>query len=114
MATSPTPDALLAMLDDVASAVQRAVARIPTDQRRARTNRAGQYVLDLVADGAALQILRRTGLRIVSEESGVSGPLEAPLTVVLDPVDGSTNCARGIAYWATSMCVLDESGPSVA
>lgn len=109
-----SPDALLSVLDDVATAVHRAVARIPADQRRARTNRTGQYVLDLVADGAALQVLRRTALRVVSEESGVSGPDEAPLTVVLDPVDGSTNCARGIAYWATSMCVLDEDGPLVA
>jgi len=111
---APTPEAILSVLDDVAGAVRHALARVPTDQRRARTNRTGQYVLDLVADGAALHVLRGTGLRVVSEESGVSGPPEAALTVVLDPVDGSTNCARGIAYWATSMCVLDESGPLVA
>lgn len=114
MTASATPEAILSVLDDVAVAVQRALRRIPAEQRRARTNRSGQYVLDLVADGAALQVLRGTALRVVSEESGVSGPPDAALTVVLDPVDGSTNCARGIAYWATSMCVLDAAGPLVA
>jgi fructose-1,6-bisphosphatase/inositol monophosphatase family enzyme len=111
MATAPAD--LLALLDDVAVAVNRAVARIPRDQRRNRTNRTGQYWLDLVADGAALQVLKRAAVRVVSEESGVGGAAESPLTVVLDPVDGSTNCARDIAYWATSLCVLDASGPLV-
>ena len=40
-----------------------------------------------------------------SERSG------ADITVVLDPVDGSTNFARGLAYWATSICALDADGP---
>jgi myo-inositol-1(or 4)-monophosphatase len=30
--------------------------------------------------------------------------------VVLDPVDGSTNCSRRIPYWATSICALDADG----
>ena len=34
--------------------------------------------------------------------------------LVLDPVDGSTNCARGIPYWAISLCALDADGPWVA
>ena len=34
----------------------------------------------------------------------------ATVTVVLDPVDGSTNCSRGIAYWAMSICALDADG----
>ena len=38
----------------------------------------------------------------------------APITVVLDPVDGSTNCSRGISYWATSICALDADGPLAA
>ena len=35
----------------------------------------------------------------------------ASVTVVLDPVDGSTNCSRGISYWAISICALDADGP---
>ena len=29
---------------------------------------------------------------------------------MLDPVDGSTNCARGISYYATSIAALDADG----
>jgi fructose-1,6-bisphosphatase/inositol monophosphatase family enzyme len=109
-----SPDVLLELLDDTAAAVADSIARIPAEQRRARTNRPGQYVLDLVADGAALKLLRRAHVRVMSEESGMTGPESAEHTVVLDPVDGSTNCARGISYWATSLCVLDGDGPLVA
>jgi len=38
----------------------------------------------------------------------------ADVTVLLDPVDGSTNCARGISYWAISVCALDADGPLAA
>ena len=82
--------------------------------RRGRTDRAGQYAIDLVADAAALGVLSRAPVKVLSEESGWSGPPEAELTVVLDPVDGSTNASRQIPYWATSLCVLDGDGPLVA
>jgi fructose-1,6-bisphosphatase/inositol monophosphatase family enzyme len=49
-------------------------------------------------------------VRIVSEESGVHERAGATVTVVLDPVDGSTNCSRRIPYWATSICALDADG----
>jgi myo-inositol-1(or 4)-monophosphatase len=51
---------------------------------------------------------------VLSEESGRSGPATAPVTVVVDPVDGSTNCARGIPYWSISLCALDDDGPLCA
>ena len=38
----------------------------------------------------------------------------ATVTVVLDPVDGSTNCSRGISYWAISICALDADGALAA
>jgi fructose-1,6-bisphosphatase/inositol monophosphatase family enzyme len=34
--------------------------------------------------------------------------------VVVDPVDGSTNAARGLPWFATSLCALDAEGPWVA
>ena len=37
-----------------------------------------------------------------------------PVTVVVDPVDGSTNCARQLPYWAISLCALDADGPLCA
>jgi fructose-1,6-bisphosphatase/inositol monophosphatase family enzyme len=66
--------------------------------------RATQYHLDLAADEVALRVLRGAGFRVVSEESGVSGSGE--MTVVVDPIDGSTNCDRGIPFFATSLAVM--------
>ena len=74
--------------------------------------RAGQYRLDIAADGAAVAVLRKSGLSILSEESGrTEGPL--PLLAVLDPIDGSTNAHRGIPMYSTSICVFDDDGPRV-
>jgi fructose-1,6-bisphosphatase/inositol monophosphatase family enzyme len=109
-----TPDHLLACFDDAARAAREAVTRITGDGLRARTDVAGQYALDLAADAAALAVLDKLPVRIVSEESGVHERDGASITVVLDPVDGSTNCARGISYWATSICALDVDGPLAA
>ena len=105
-----SPDALLELFTDAAGAVRRAVAAIDPAELRARTARAGQYALDLVADAEACRVLERAGVRIVSEESGVHERAGATITVVLDPVDGSTNCSRRIPYWATSICALDADG----
>jgi fructose-1,6-bisphosphatase/inositol monophosphatase family enzyme len=107
-------DTLLACFDDAARAVREAVARIDADGLRARTAIAGQYALDLAADAAALAVLQQLPARVVSEESGVHEREGASITVVLDPVDGSTNCARGISYWATSICAVDADGPLAA
>jgi fructose-1,6-bisphosphatase/inositol monophosphatase family enzyme len=77
--------------------------------------RPGQYRSDLVADEVAVRVLTEAGLGVLSEESGLSpGMSETALLAVLDPVDGSTNASRGIPWFATSICVLDDSGPFVA
>jgi len=66
--------------------------------------RATQYFLDLAADEVAIRVLTGAGFRVVSEESGVSGAGE--YTVVVDPIDGSTNCDHGIPFFATSLAVM--------
>jgi fructose-1,6-bisphosphatase/inositol monophosphatase family enzyme len=109
-----TPDDLLELLVRAAAAVEAAVRAVTGPDRRARTDRAGQYAIDLVADAAALDVLVTAPLAVLSEESGWGGRQGAELTVVLDPVDGSTNASRQIPYWATSACVLDGDGPLVA
>ena len=105
-----TPDDLLAVFDAAAAAVRDAVAAISRADLRARTERPGQYALDVTADAAACAVLERAPVRIVSEESGVHERAGAEITVVIDPVDGSTNCSRGIAYWATSIAAIDAEG----
>jgi fructose-1,6-bisphosphatase/inositol monophosphatase family enzyme len=107
------PDALLELFAVAARAVRDAVSGIDRGELRARTDRAGQYALDLVADTAACAVLEKAGLRILSEESGITGP-KTDVTLVLDPVDGSTNCARGISYWSTSLCAIDRDGALAA
>jgi myo-inositol-1(or 4)-monophosphatase len=66
--------------------------------------RESQYFLDVAADEVALRVLGGAGMQVVSEESGVTGNGE--LTVVVDPIDGSTNCDRGIPFYATSLAVM--------
>lgn len=109
-----TNEDLLELLVATADAVERAVRPVAGNERRGRTERAGQYAIDLVADAAALEVLGRAPVAVLSEESGWSGRSNSGLTVVLDPVDGSTNASRHIPYWATSLCVVDGDGPVVA
>jgi myo-inositol-1(or 4)-monophosphatase len=104
-------DDLLSLLHDTADAVRSALSRVA--DWTITTERSGQYALDLVADEAALGVLDRAGLGVLSEESGLHRP-DHPLVVVIDPVDGSTNASRRIPWYATSMCVLDADGPRVA
>ena len=66
--------------------------------------RPTQYHLDLAADEVALRVLLGAGFRVVSEESGVSG--HGDYTVIVDPIDGSTNCDHGIPFYATSLAVM--------
>lgn len=108
------PEALLALFEEAATAQRDAVAAITGPARRQRTEVAGQYALDLVADAAVLEVLHRVDVAVVSEESGPSGVVGAPVTVVVDPVDGSTNCSRNLPYWAISFCAVDVDGPLCA
>ena len=75
-------------------------------------NRSDQYNSDVVADQVITDSLVELGYRILSEESeNLSGE---GLVVVVDPLDGSTNASRGLPWFATSLCVVDEHGPLVA
>ncbi|HUV11530.1 MAG TPA: inositol monophosphatase [Acidimicrobiia bacterium] len=102
------------MFGAAADAQAAALAPLQGRARRGRTDVAGQYALDLVADAAVLDVLAPSGVAVVSEESGRTGPRDAAITVVVDPVDGSTNCSRSIPYWAISLCALDADGPLAA
>jgi fructose-1,6-bisphosphatase/inositol monophosphatase family enzyme len=104
---------VLAVLHATVDAVAEALADL-ADWRLA-DDRAhhGQYTHDQVADLAALPVLRAAGFAVLSEESGLHAGAR-PITVVMDPVDGSTNAARGLPWWATSLCAVDEHGAWVA
>jgi len=103
--------AVLEVLHEITVAVARSLETLE-DWGLAGT-RDGQYRSDLVADQAALDVIGRSGLAALSEESGLHDA-DREIMVVLDPVDGSTNASRGIPWWATSVCALDAAGPLAA
>lgn len=103
--------AVLRIFDSVSQAVSDALAEVR--DWGLSGHRHGQYHADLIADAAALPVLRSAGFGILSEESGVEG-LGADVVVCIDPLDGSTNASRGIPHFATSLCAVDADGPWVA
>ena len=105
------PDALAGVLDEAAAAIGEALLRT-ADWGEAGT-RPGQYHSDLAADAAAVSVLDAAGLGVLSEESGRHRP-DRSVTVVVDPLDGSTNASRGLSWWATSLCAVDRHGLAVA
>jgi len=106
-----TDDELLEVLSEVAAAVRTALDGLG-DWGPAGT-RPGQYRSDLVADAVALPILRAAGLGVLSEETGPHDT-DRDVVVALDPVDGSTNAARGLPWFATSLCAVDKGVARVA
>lgn len=104
-------DSLLAVCHRVVDVVPAALTTVP--DLSASGGRPGQYALDQAADAAVLAVLEEAGLGVLSEESGLHRP-DSALIAVVDPVDGSTNASRGIPWYATSICVLDETGPRVS
>lgn len=96
----------MSVLEDAADAVGAALAHF--DGKGFSGRRPTQYLLDEVADRAALDVLLAAGFQVFSEETGLQGKGE--LTAVIDPVDGSTNCDRGVPFYCTSLCVLDDEG----
>ncbi|MBA2282139.1 MAG: inositol monophosphatase [Acidimicrobiia bacterium] len=101
----------LELLDATAAAISAALDA--TDDWGLAGTRPGQYHSDLAADRAALEVLEGAGVGVLSEESGRHHPAR-PVTVVVDPLDGSTNASRGIPWFATSLCVVDADGPLAA
>lgn len=101
----------LSLLHEVADAVAAAFVGVRDFGPSGR--RPGQYSLDVVTNDAALAVLRRAGVGVLSEESefetGATGEV-----VIIDPIDGSTNASRGGRYFATAMCLVDADGPAVA
>jgi len=105
------PADVLAVLHAAADAIAAALAATP-DRGPAGT-RPGQHLSDLATDAAAVAVLAGAGFGILSEESGAQDG-SVDVCVVLDPLDGSTNAARGIPWYATSLCAIDRDGPLAA
>jgi fructose-1,6-bisphosphatase/inositol monophosphatase family enzyme len=102
---------LHAVLDETAEAIRGAIGAL--DDWGLAGTIPGQYFSDIAADAAAVELLTDRGLGVLSEETGRHHP-ERAITIVLDPVDGSTNASRGIPWYAISLCAVDDEGPVAA
>lgn len=71
--------------------------------------REQQYACDLAADAAAFEVLDAAGFGVFSEERAAYR-LDRDIVVAVDPIDGSANAIRGIPYYATSLCAIDDHG----
>lgn len=98
----------LALLGRTADAVQAALAGF--DRWQDRGERSDQYALDQVADAAALGVLDAAGVGVLSEESGLRAGSSGE-TVIVDPVDGSTNASRRIPHYCISLCAVEGLAP---
>lgn len=101
---------ILAVADAITALVD--ATPLPDRRRRAGGHRE-QYAIDVVADNLAVRALLAAGFGVLSEESGRHG-WERPVRVVLDPIDGSINCIRGLPAFGPSLCAVDDQGPLAA
>ena len=107
------PQSVLSDLHDAVDAVFLALGN--NSEWGLSGKRPDQYVSDVVADAAIHELLKPLGYGILSEESELLPPQKESFpTVVVDPLDGSTNASRGLPWFATSLCAVDKQGPWVA
>jgi fructose-1,6-bisphosphatase/inositol monophosphatase family enzyme len=106
-------DELMAVLDRTVSVVREALHIVEDWRPMTDALTHNQYAIDLAADGPAVAHLTAAGLAVLSEESGLHHA-EREVTVVIDPVDGSTNASRGIPWYATSLAAVDADGVRAA
>ena len=106
---SSSNENILTVLNETADAVSAVLA--------SNTNwglsglRHTQYSVDVDCDNAALAILHGAGCAVLSEESQRTGEWgDNDILVVMDPLDGSTNASRGVPWYATALCALDNTG----
>jgi fructose-1,6-bisphosphatase/inositol monophosphatase family enzyme len=103
----PNVDALVTLFSSVCDRTSEVVAATTDWGESGR--RAGQYLVDLDVDAVCVGPLLAAGYSVLSEESGVQHPATGPSalgTVVVDPLDGSTNASLGLPWCATSLCLV--------
>jgi len=97
-------------------ATERVRGRISTLVRREERGKSvgigasGDRTLlaDKVAEDELMKaLLSVTGTRVLSEEAGFRGDPAGSTLVVVDPLDGSSNFARGIPFYCTSVAVVE-------
>ena len=102
-----------ALLKEAGERVQSVRDRLVTSQTGAE--RVGEGAggdttmrVDKEAEEEIIEVVRQKGdVRIVAEEFGESGSVDSRWTVIIDPIDGSSNFERQIPFYCTSIAVLE-------
>jgi myo-inositol-1(or 4)-monophosphatase len=116
---STAPATLLEVAQAAAHAAARPLRHMRGEPLAVDTKQSASDLVtaaDREAEAAigALLADRRPEDGVLAEESGARAGASG-LTWVVDPLDGTTNFVRGIAYWATSVAVRrDEDGAVLA
>lgn len=103
-------DAQLSLLRRMADAVDQVVREGPRerfgDELGTGADGTATKLVDDLAEQEILRILReeRPGLNLLSEEAGFVD-FGGQRVVVADPVDGTTNAARGIPFYCVSLAI---------
>jgi fructose-1,6-bisphosphatase/inositol monophosphatase family enzyme len=111
----PDADAVLELFDSICDDAA-SVLRATTDWGESG-RRPGQYLVDLDVDAVCVAPLIAAGYSVLSEESALAHPAGGPSTlgtVVVDPLDGSTNASLGLPWCATSLCLVVDGQPAVS
>jgi myo-inositol-1(or 4)-monophosphatase len=107
--------AVLTLFDSICDATSKVLGATTDWGESGR--RPGQYRVDLDVDEVCVGPLLGAGYSVLSEESGLQHPGAEPSalgTVVVDPLDGSTNASLGLPWCATSLCLVVGGRPVAA
>jgi len=97
------------LFDEVVVAVRGALDGLDDWGLMSGGAHSGQHFSDVAADRAALDLLDRAGVGVLSEESGLTRG-DHEIVVIIDPVDGSTNASHALPWYATSLAAVDADG----
>ena len=111
----PNDFEILDLFGSICDATEAVLAR--TTDWAESGQRPGQYRVDLDVDAVCVTPLLAAGYSVLSEESELQHPAGGPSglgTVVVDPLDGSTNASLGLPWCATSLCLVVEGVPTAS
>ncbi|MGC1119512.1 MAG: inositol monophosphatase family protein [Candidatus Methanofastidiosia archaeon] len=95
---------------DITTLIEMAIAPLlgtPEAQELAGESAGGGFTrrIDRAAEDAVIEYLEKDALEymLITEESGIRG--EGDVTIILDPLDGTTNALTGIPFYSVSVAI---------
>ena len=67
-------------------------------------------VADKKAEEVIIDALEPYGVKVLSEEAGMTGNPRGKTLAVVDPLDGSSNFERGVPFYCTSVAIVEGKG----